>query len=192
MSWPWACRTSPSSTGRMGTPSTRLAANLSCSSATPAPTRSIPAQGERYPDVIVFWVPSESDKQALVQDRASPFFTTSHFDGHLSVLVRGEPDRRTHPAGTGRAGPGSLALPSLSQESRDLAQRASLVAGADRVAVSGGCGPTSSARDVVPAAGVAADQALSFEHLESVGCRLACYSPFLGECGDRRRWLAGL
>ena len=35
------------------------------------------------------WVPSESDKQALVQDQASPFFTTSHFDGHPSVLVRG-------------------------------------------------------------------------------------------------------
>jgi hypothetical protein len=39
--------------------------------------------------VIVFWVASESDKQALVQDQASPFFTTPHFDGHLSVLVRG-------------------------------------------------------------------------------------------------------
>jgi hypothetical protein len=24
----------------------------------------------------------------LVQDQASPFFTTPHFDGHLSVLVR--------------------------------------------------------------------------------------------------------
>ena len=48
-----------------------------------------PATGERYPDVIVFWVASESDKQALVQDHASPFFTTSHFDGHPSVLVRG-------------------------------------------------------------------------------------------------------
>ncbi len=44
--------------------------------------------GERYPDVIVFWVPSESDKQALVQDDASPFFTTRHFDGHPSVLLR--------------------------------------------------------------------------------------------------------
>lgn len=44
--------------------------------------------GERYADVIVFWVPSESDKQALVQDRASPFFTTAHFDGHPSVLLR--------------------------------------------------------------------------------------------------------
>jgi len=48
-----------------------------------------PSTGDRYPDVIMFWVPSESDKQALIQDQASPFFTTSHFDGHLSVLVRG-------------------------------------------------------------------------------------------------------
>jgi len=47
-----------------------------------------PGTGERYPDVIVFWVASESDKEALVQDPASPFFTTPHFDGHPSVLVR--------------------------------------------------------------------------------------------------------
>ena len=47
-----------------------------------------PATGERYDDVIVFWVPSEADKLALVQDETSPFFTTSHFDGHLSVLIR--------------------------------------------------------------------------------------------------------
>jgi hypothetical protein len=44
--------------------------------------------GERYRDVIVFWVASEADKQALVQDEASPFFTTAHFDGHPSVLLR--------------------------------------------------------------------------------------------------------
>jgi hypothetical protein len=56
---------------------------------TPRPDAVDPATGERYPDVIVFWVPSESDKQALIQDQASPFFTTSHFDGHPSVLVRG-------------------------------------------------------------------------------------------------------
>ena len=55
---------------------------------TPRPDACDPQTGERYPDVIVFWVPSESDKQALVQDRTSPFFTTSHFDGHPSVLVR--------------------------------------------------------------------------------------------------------
>jgi hypothetical protein len=48
-----------------------------------------PATGERYGDVIVFWVESDADKQALVQDARSPFFTTPHFNGHLSVLVRG-------------------------------------------------------------------------------------------------------
>ncbi len=55
----------------------------------PRPDAVDPETGERYPDVIVFWVPSEGDKQALVQDQASPFFTTSHFDGHPSVLLRG-------------------------------------------------------------------------------------------------------
>lgn len=48
-----------------------------------------PVTGERYDDVIVFWVASEHDKQALVQDPHSPFFTTPHFAGHPSVLVRG-------------------------------------------------------------------------------------------------------
>jgi hypothetical protein len=56
---------------------------------TPRPDAVDPVTGERYPDVIVFWVPSESDKQALIQDPESPFFTTPHFDGHPSVLVRG-------------------------------------------------------------------------------------------------------
>lgn len=56
---------------------------------TPRPDAVDPDTGERYPDVIVFWVPSESDKRALVQDPDSPFFTTAHFDGHLSVLLRG-------------------------------------------------------------------------------------------------------
>jgi hypothetical protein len=55
---------------------------------TPRPDARDPETGERYDDVIVFWVPSESDKQALVQDAESPFFTTAHFDGHPSVLVR--------------------------------------------------------------------------------------------------------
>lgn len=54
----------------------------------PRPDAVDPDTGERYRDVIVFWVPSEADKQALVQDDASPFFTTPHFDGHLSVLIR--------------------------------------------------------------------------------------------------------
>jgi len=54
----------------------------------PRPDAVNPDTGERYPDVIVFWVASEADKQALVQDETTPFFTTAHFDGHLSVLLR--------------------------------------------------------------------------------------------------------
>ena len=55
---------------------------------TPRPDAVDPATGERYDDVIVFWVPSEEDKQALVHDESSPVFTTAHFNGHLSVLAR--------------------------------------------------------------------------------------------------------
>lgn len=55
---------------------------------TPRPDAVDPVTGERYPDVIVFWVESAADKQSLVDDANSPFFTTPHFDGHLSVLLR--------------------------------------------------------------------------------------------------------
>jgi len=47
-----------------------------------------PDTGERYDDVMVIWVESNDDKAALVQDPRSPFFTTDHFNGHRSVLVR--------------------------------------------------------------------------------------------------------
>lgn len=55
---------------------------------TPQPDATDPDTGERYGDVIMLWVESESDKLALIQDPAAPFFTTGHFDGHPSVLVR--------------------------------------------------------------------------------------------------------
>ena len=55
----------------------------------PRPDATDPATGERYADVIVFWVASDAEKQALVQDPDTPFFTTKHFDGHPSVLIRG-------------------------------------------------------------------------------------------------------
>jgi hypothetical protein len=55
---------------------------------TPRPDATDPNTGKRYTDVIIFWVPSESEKLALTQDPTSPFFTTSHFDRHCSVLVR--------------------------------------------------------------------------------------------------------
>ena len=45
--------------------------------------------GERLDDVIVIWFASEGDKQALLQDERLPFFTTPHFDGHPSILLRG-------------------------------------------------------------------------------------------------------
>jgi hypothetical protein len=54
----------------------------------PRPDAFDPVTKERYTDVIVFWVESEDDKQALVQDESTPFFTTPHFKGHPSVLLR--------------------------------------------------------------------------------------------------------
>ncbi|MFC7495830.1 MULTISPECIES: MmcQ/YjbR family DNA-binding protein [unclassified Nocardioides] len=55
---------------------------------TPRPDAVDPETGERYDDVIVFWVPSEADKQAMVLDESTPYFTTPHFNGHPSVLLR--------------------------------------------------------------------------------------------------------
>lgn len=54
----------------------------------PRPDAVDPETGERYDDVVVFWVESDEQKQALVADESTPFFTTPHFDGHLSVLLR--------------------------------------------------------------------------------------------------------
>ena len=48
-----------------------------------------PETGERYADVIVFWMAAEGEKAALVEDPDTPFFTTPHFNGHPSVLLRG-------------------------------------------------------------------------------------------------------
>lgn len=48
-----------------------------------------PGPGERYDDVIVFWVADEVDKIAMVEDPDTPYFTTPHFKGHPSVLLRG-------------------------------------------------------------------------------------------------------
>jgi hypothetical protein len=52
------------------------------------PDAADPVTGERYDDVIMFWVADESDKQAIIDDTRTPFFTTPHFDGHPSVLIR--------------------------------------------------------------------------------------------------------
>jgi hypothetical protein len=54
----------------------------------PRPDAKDPATGERYADVIVIWVESQSEKLALINEPGSPFFTTDHFNGHDSVLIR--------------------------------------------------------------------------------------------------------
>jgi hypothetical protein len=55
----------------------------------PRPDAFDPDTGERYADVIVVWVESELEKEAILADASLPFFTTPHFDGHPSVLLRG-------------------------------------------------------------------------------------------------------
>lgn len=47
-----------------------------------------PDTGQRIDDAILIWVEDELDKQALVQDPSTPFFTAPHFDGHPSVIIR--------------------------------------------------------------------------------------------------------
>lgn len=54
----------------------------------PRPDAVDPETRERYTDVIVFWVDSEFEKEAILDNPYLPFFTTKHFDGHKSVLLR--------------------------------------------------------------------------------------------------------
>ncbi|MGW6280396.1 MmcQ/YjbR family DNA-binding protein [Kribbella sp. NPDC055071] len=56
---------------------------------TARPDAADSVSGERYDDVIMFWVESEDEKLSLLADESKPFFSTPHFDGHPSVLVRG-------------------------------------------------------------------------------------------------------
>jgi hypothetical protein len=55
---------------------------------TPRPDAVDPVTGDKYDDVIMIWVESENEKLALLSDDSNPFFSTPHFDGHPSVLVR--------------------------------------------------------------------------------------------------------
>ena len=83
---------------------------------TPRPDAVDPDTGERYPDVIMFWVTSEDDKLALIQAQASPFFTTPHFGADP-----GQPGRRAHRHRAVRGYPGRLARPRLVGPGRGLA-----------------------------------------------------------------------
>ncbi|MPZ84755.1 MAG: hypothetical protein GEV28_31980 [Actinophytocola sp.] len=39
-------------------------------------------------DVLLVWVTDEGEKRALVESEPDKFFTTPHYDGHPTVLVR--------------------------------------------------------------------------------------------------------
>ena len=61
--------------GRSGNPVYQVGGRSFVFFRTPRPDAVDPVTGERYPDVVMFWVTSEADKQALVQDqrrRSSP------------------------------------------------------------------------------------------------------------------------
>lgn len=47
-----------------------------------------PATGEQYDDLIVIMTADDADKQALVDDPRTPFFTIDHFRTFNAVLVQ--------------------------------------------------------------------------------------------------------
>lgn len=55
---------------------------------TPRPDAVDETTGERLDDVVVLWVASEEEKRMLLGEPGTPLFTTPHFDGHPSVLLR--------------------------------------------------------------------------------------------------------
>jgi hypothetical protein len=47
-----------------------------------------PVTGEMYDDLLVIMTATEVEKNALVADEQTPFFTISHFNGYSAVLVQ--------------------------------------------------------------------------------------------------------
>jgi hypothetical protein len=47
-----------------------------------------PDTGEMYDDLVVITTPTEVEKNALVADETTPFFTIDHFNGYSAVLVQ--------------------------------------------------------------------------------------------------------
>ncbi len=54
----------------------------------PHSTAVDPETGQMYDDLLVIVTPSAAEKQALVQDPATPFFTIDHFRSTNAVLVQ--------------------------------------------------------------------------------------------------------
>ena len=95
---------------------------------TPQPDAEDPETGERYADVIMIWVESESDKLALIQDPDSPFFTTDRFDGHPSVLVRAKELTCDRQDRADRADSGRLVVAGIEAPRRPVAGRTGTLA----------------------------------------------------------------
>ena len=47
-----------------------------------------PDSGEMYDDLVVIHTATEVEKNALVADDSTPFFTIDHFNGYAAVLVQ--------------------------------------------------------------------------------------------------------
>ena len=54
----------------------------------PHQTAVDPETGEMYDDLVVILTPTAAEKQALVDDASTPFFTIDHFRGFDAVLVQ--------------------------------------------------------------------------------------------------------
>ena len=54
----------------------------------PGRTAMDPETGEMYDDLVVITTPTEVEKNALVEDGSTPFFTIDHFKGYSAVLVQ--------------------------------------------------------------------------------------------------------
>ena len=54
----------------------------------PHKTAVDPETGEMYDDLVVIMTPTEVEKNALVADESTPFFTIDHFRGFSAVLVQ--------------------------------------------------------------------------------------------------------
>ncbi len=54
----------------------------------PHKTAVDPGTGETYDDLLVIMTATEVEKNALVEDPSTPFFTIPHFKGYSAVLVQ--------------------------------------------------------------------------------------------------------
>ena len=68
----------------------------------PHKTAVDPDTGEMYDDVVVIMTPTEVEKNALVEDRSTPFFTIDHFRGYSAVAGPAVAARRDQPPGARR------------------------------------------------------------------------------------------